>query len=216
MAPVISRRFQQGLKDSERASEYNPLQVQSRHLLPNCNHLILGTEGGYVMLGSLAASHSVFENRANKCVTMTFKKHQGHVTSSSFNPHSRNVFLTSSIDQNACVYSQLQPSPVISLVHSDQLVKALWSCANQLHVATATYSGQVALYDIRKAYMPLAEVNLARRITDLAFIGIDQLAVSTDKGDVHLLQLSDGFFGGADSAQVGHVVNSLQDGIGFE
>lgn len=168
------------------------------------------------MLGSLTASHAVFENGAKKCVTMTFKRHQGHVTSASFSSHSRNVFLTSSVDKRARVYSQLQPSPVISLVHPDQLIKALWSRARQLHIATATYAGRVAFYDIRKAYRPLAEINLGRRITDFAFAATDQLAVTANNGDLHLLQLSEGLLADADAAGLDTVVNSLQDGIGFE
>lgn len=182
-----------------------------------CSSLFqIGTEGGYVMLGSLTVSHGVFENELKKCVTMSFKRHQGHVMSTFFSAHSRNVFLTSSLDKKARVYSQLQPSPVISVVNSDQLIKALWSPARQLHIVTASSSGHVAFYDLRTVYSPLAEIHLGRKITDVAFVGLDKVIVSTTNGNIHLLQMSEGLLANVDLVNLDTVVNSLQDGIGFE
>ncbi|XP_028967919.1 WD repeat-containing protein 34-like [Galendromus occidentalis] len=148
----------------------------------------IGTEGGYVMVGSLTAPRAAF-GAGKKCVTMSYKRHQGHVTSTYFAPHSRNVFLTSSVDMEARIYSQLQQAPVISIVHSEQLVKAVWSPMEQLHIVTATCAGLVNIYDIRKPYVPLTLINLESRLTDMAFVSHEQIAVATEKGLVHLLQL---------------------------
>lgn len=168
------------------------------------------------MVGSLTAPRAAF-GAGKKCVTMSYKRHQGHVTSTYFSPHSRNVFLTSSVDMRARIYSQLQQAPVISIVHSEQLVKALWSPMRQLHIVTATCAGLVNIYDMRKAYVPLSQMNLESRLTDMTFVSHEQIVVATEKGLVHLLQLPESLQqAGSDAADLDDLIRSLQDGIGFE
>ena len=85
-------------------------------------------------------------------LTFSYAAHAGPIYAACFSPLHRNVFLSGSTDTSIRLYNQLQPQPFhVTEPSAAPIMAAAWSPARPLVFAAAAASGELFIYDLKRA-----------------------------------------------------------------
>ena len=85
-------------------------------------------------------------------LTFSYAAHAGPIYAACFSPFHRNVFLSGSTDTSIRLYNQLQPQPFhVTEPSATPIMAAAWSPARPLVFAAAAASGELFVYDLKRA-----------------------------------------------------------------
>ncbi|XP_064466287.1 cytoplasmic dynein 2 intermediate chain 2-like isoform X2 [Ornithodoros turicata] len=174
---------------------------------------VIGTEGGAVLQGSLNSSKhlpyiSGSLDEGYKCpVVKGFHPHKGHVIKVCYSPFSRNVFLSSGVDQTVKVFShmQAQPTAVIQMAH--EVASVQWSPKTPVMLTVLQRDGHIKFFDIRSLSIPYAEIESGIQHCTASALQYcqnqpDLLCAARDDGSAEVWQLGENFVCETDFLQV--------------